>query len=43
MAGTEASVTAKARVRLSAAEGIRAAVLAHMGLTVNSDWMFKPE
>lgn len=42
-AGTEASVTVKARVRLSAAEGIRAAVLAHMGLTVNSDWMFTPE
>ena len=29
--------------RLGAAEGIRAAVLADMGLTVNSDWMFAPE
>jgi DNA-binding transcriptional LysR family regulator len=41
--GTEASVAVKGRVRLSAAEGIRAAVLADMGLTVNSDWMFAPE
>lgn len=41
--GTEASVAVKGRVRLSAAEGIRAAVLAGMGLTVNSDWMFTPE
>lgn len=41
--GTEASVTISGRVRLSAAEGIRAAVLADMGLTVNSDWMFAPE
>ena len=29
--------------RASAAEGIRAAVLAHMGLTIASDWMFAPE
>ncbi|MEP9355444.1 LysR family transcriptional regulator [Xanthobacter sp. KR7-65] len=41
--GTEASVAVRGRVQLSAAEGIRAAVLAHMGLTVNSDWMFAPE
>lgn len=41
--GTEASVGVRGRVRLSAAEGIRAAVLADMGLTVNSDWMFAPE
>lgn len=41
--GTEASVVVTGRVRLSAAEGIRAAVLAGMGLTVNSDWMFAPE
>lgn len=41
--GTHASVAVKGRVRLSAAEGIRAAVLADMGLTVNSDWMFAPE
>ncbi|MFG1269236.1 LysR substrate-binding domain-containing protein [Xanthobacter sp. DSM 14520] len=41
--GTEASVAVRGRVRLSAAEGIRAAVLADIGLTVNSDWMFAPE
>ncbi len=41
--GTEASVVIRGRVRVSAAEGIRAAVLADMGLTVNSDWMFAPE
>jgi DNA-binding transcriptional LysR family regulator len=31
------------RVRVSAAEGLRAAVLADMGLTIASDWMFSPE
>ena len=41
--GTEASVAIRGRVRVSAAEGIRAAVLADIGLTVNSDWMFAPE
>ncbi|MFG1427956.1 LysR family transcriptional regulator [Roseixanthobacter glucoisosaccharinicivorans] len=41
--GTEVSVAIRGRVRVSAAEGIRAAVLADMGLTVNSDWMFAPE
>ncbi len=41
--GTEASVAIRGRVRVSAAEGIRAAVLADMGLTVSSDWMFAPE
>ncbi|WP_246519934.1 LysR family transcriptional regulator [Ancylobacter lacus] len=40
---TEASVTVRGRVRVSAAEGLRAAVLADMGLTVGSDWMFVPE
>jgi DNA-binding transcriptional LysR family regulator len=39
----EVSVTVRGRVRLSAAEGIRAAVLADMGLAVASDWMFAPE
>ncbi|NNU48839.1 LysR family transcriptional regulator [Rhizobium sp. WYCCWR 11279] len=38
-----ASVTVRGRVRLSAAEGIRAGVLADMGLAVTSDWMFAPE
>ena len=41
--GTEASVAVSGRVRFTAAEGIRAAVLADMGLAVSSDWMFWPE
>jgi len=36
-------VTVRGRVRLSAAEGIRAGGLADMGLAVTSDWMFAPE
>lgn len=39
----EFSVTVRGRLRVSAAEGIRAAVLADMGLAVASDWMFTPE
>lgn len=31
------------RLHLSAAEGIRAAVLANLGLTIAADWMFQPE
>ena len=41
--GTEASVSVAGRVRFSAAEGLRAAILADMGLAVASDWMFWPE
>ncbi len=41
--GTEVSVLVRGRARFSAAEGIRAAVLADMGLTISSDWMFAPE
>jgi DNA-binding transcriptional LysR family regulator len=41
--GTEASVAVSGRVRFTAAEGIRAAVKADMGLAVSSDWMFWPE
>lgn len=41
--GAEASVSVRGRVRVSAAEGLRAAVLADMGLTIASDWMFAPE
>ena len=41
--GAEASVAVHGRVRVSAAEGLRAAVLADMGLTIASDWMFSPE
>jgi DNA-binding transcriptional LysR family regulator len=41
--GTEVSVAMHGRVRVSAAEGLRAAVLADIGLTIASDWMFTPE
>lgn len=37
------SVSVSGRVKISAAEGLRAAVLADMGLTVASDWMFAAE
>ena len=40
---TEVSVAVRGRLRVSAAEGTRAAVLADMGLAVASDWMFAPE
>lgn len=43
VAGGEASVAVGGRLRVSAAEGMRAAVLADMGLAVASDWMFSPE
>jgi DNA-binding transcriptional LysR family regulator len=42
-AGTETSVAVSGRVRVSAAEGLRAAVLADMGLTIASNWMFAQE
>ncbi|SMF00040.1 DNA-binding transcriptional regulator, LysR family [Tistlia consotensis] len=41
--GTEASVAMRPRLEVSAAEGVRAAVLAGLGLAVASDWMFAPE
>ncbi|CAM3434359.1 HTH lysR-type domain-containing protein [Bordetella sputigena] len=41
--GAEVSVLVRGRARFNAAEGIRTAVLAHMGLTIASDWMFAPE
>ena len=37
------SVSVSGRLRVSAAEGLRAAILADMGLTITSDWMFAPE
>jgi DNA-binding transcriptional LysR family regulator len=40
---TETSVTLKGRLRVSAAEGIRAAVLAGLGLAIGSEWLFAPE
>lgn len=39
----ECSVTLKGRIRLTAAEGVREAVFAGMGLAVASEWMFAPE
>ncbi len=35
--------SARGRVRLTAAEGVREAVFADLGLTVASEWMFAPE
>ena len=37
------SVIINGRIRVNAAEGLRAAVLAHQGLTMASEWMFAPE
>ncbi|SDR35504.1 DNA-binding transcriptional regulator, LysR family [Pseudomonas grimontii] len=36
-------LVAQGRVRVTAAEGVRAAVLSHLGLTLSSTWMFAPE
>ena len=41
--GRDVSTTLSPRLNLSAAEGIRAAVLADLGLTIAADWMFLPE
>jgi DNA-binding transcriptional LysR family regulator len=40
---SEISVTTRSRLRVTAAEGVRAAVLAHIGVTMASEWMFSPE
>jgi DNA-binding transcriptional LysR family regulator len=40
---TEIAVTVPGRLHVSAAEGVRAAVLAGAGLTIQSEWMFTPE
>ena len=40
---SELTVTVQSRLRVTAAEGVRAAVLADMGLTIVSEWMFSPE
>lgn len=39
----ETAVTVRGRLRISAAEGIREAILASLGLTISSEWMFAPE
>lgn len=41
--GDDVDVTVSGRIRVSAAEGIRTAVLSGMGLAVASRWMFSPE
>ena len=40
---SEAAVKVESRLKVTAAEGVRAAVLAHIGLTIASEWMFTPE
>lgn len=40
---TEVAVAVSGRMRVTAAEGVRAAVLADMGVAVASQWMFAPE
>lgn len=42
-AGSEVSVVVGGRLKVTSAEGIRAAVLADMGLAIASHWMFAPE
>ena len=39
----ELAVTVKGRLHVTAAEGVRAAVLADAGLVIASEWMFAPE
>jgi DNA-binding transcriptional LysR family regulator len=41
--GAEIAVTLKGRLRVSAAEGVRAAILANAGIAITSEWMFAPE
>jgi DNA-binding transcriptional LysR family regulator len=41
--GVELKVTLKGRLRVSAAEGVREAVLANAGIAIASEWMFTPE
>jgi DNA-binding transcriptional LysR family regulator len=40
---SEISVAVGGRVRVNSAEGIRSAVLAGLGITIASEWMFAPE
>ena len=39
----EVVVTLRGRLRVTAAEGVRAAVLAHAGIAIGTEWMFAPE
>jgi len=40
---SETSIVVAGRIRVNAAEGVRATVLADMGVAVASEWMFTPE
>jgi DNA-binding transcriptional LysR family regulator len=41
--GTELDVTLRDRLRMTAAEGVREAVFAGLGVAVSTEWMFRPE
>jgi DNA-binding transcriptional LysR family regulator len=41
--GVNIAVTLKGRLRVSAAEGVRAVILAGAGIAIVSEWMFAPE
>ncbi|MDR5746341.1 LysR family transcriptional regulator [Caballeronia sp. LZ029] len=41
--GSDSTVTLSGRISVNAAEGMRTAVLGHMGFAVASEWMFAPE
>ena len=41
--GIERAVSVSGRLRVTAAEGVRAAVLASAGIAIASEWMFAPE
>ena len=41
--GEEQEITLRGRLRLTAAEGVRAAVFADLGIAIASEWMFAPE
>jgi len=41
--GAELAVTVRGRLHVTAAEGVRAAVLADTGIAIASEWMFAPE
>ncbi|MGF6755115.1 LysR substrate-binding domain-containing protein [Paraburkholderia sp. GAS42] len=40
---TETAIAVAGRIRVNAAEGVREAVLADMGVAIASEWMFAPE
>jgi DNA-binding transcriptional LysR family regulator len=41
--GAELDVTLRDRLRMTAAEGVREAVFAGLGVAVSTEWMFRPE